>query len=179
MKGKNCVFIASSLDGKIADKNNGLDWLTTVPNPENEDAGYGTFIKNTDAIVMGRSTFETVDNFDIEWPYTIPVFVLSNTLTEVPKKYMGKVKFVSGDLKNIIEAINNRGYMNLYIDGGKTIQSFLSEDLIDELTVTKMPILLGGGVPLFSDLPKEMVFEHRSTKVFLEQMVQSFYVRKR
>jgi len=179
MKGKNYVFIANSLDGYIADKDGGIDWLNTVPNPDHDDAGYNNFMKKIDAIVMGRSTFEIVLSFGIDWPYQVPVFILSNSLQEVPKDYIGKVEIVSGTLTDIVESLNAKGYHHLYIDGGKTVQSFLQEDLIDEMIITTIPILLGGGIPLFSELPNEMRFEHTHTEIYLKEMVQSHYIRKR
>lgn len=176
---KNTVFIATSLDGYIADKNGALDYLGMVPNPDNIDMGYKTLIQRTDALIMGRTTFETVCSFDIPWPYSVPVFVLSSKLTEVPVEYKTKVELVKGELKSILEKINNMGYHRLYIDGGKTIQSFLKEDLIDELIVTQMPILLGGGSSLFAQLPKELELELVDSKVYLGQIVQSHYKRKK
>jgi len=175
----NTVFIAKSLDGYISDRNGGLDWLHTIPNPNNEDMGYHKFMKRIDAIVMGRITFETVCSFGIEWPYKIPVFVLSRTLTNVDAVYKGKAEFISGSPKEIIEKINQKGYNRLYIDGGSTIQGFLKEDLIDEIIVTTIPVLLGGGSRLFADLPQELKFAHVSTQVFLGEIVQSHYRRTR
>jgi len=179
MEKTNKVFIATSLDGYIADKNGGLDWLHSIPNPDNIDMGYAEFTSQIDALVMGRTTFETVCRFDIDWPYKKPVFVLSNNLTEIPEEYKGKVELVKGNLKTLIETIHNKGFNHLYIDGGKTIQSFLNEDLIDEIIITIIPYLLGGGVPLFAESPKRLDFECVETKIFLKQVVQNRFVRKR
>lgn len=179
MKGKNFVFIATSLDGRIADKNNKIDWLNEVPNPKNIDMGYKSFIDKVDAIVMGRKTFEVVLSFGIEWPYTKPVFVLSNTKKDVPKALEGKVKYISGTPNEIVKYINGKGYSNLYLDGGYTIQNFLKEDLVDEITITTMPILLGGGPTLFGELSDELRFNHIKTEVLLNQIVQNTYVRNR
>ena len=175
----NKVFIARSLDGYIADKNGGLDWLNAVPNPEHLDLGYEKFIQSVDAIVMGRTTFETVCSFDMDWPYTLPVFVLSNKLDSVPADLKNKVVLVSGPLSEILDQIHKKGYTRLYIDGGVTVQNFLKEDLIDELIITTIPILLGGGIPLFGELPKEMEFEHVESVLFLDALVQDSYRRKR
>jgi dihydrofolate reductase len=82
---KNLVFIAQSLDGYIADRNGGLEWLNAVPNPDRQDLGYESFYQGTDALVMGRNTFETVCGFETDWPYDKPVFVLSRTLDSVPE----------------------------------------------------------------------------------------------
>ena len=179
MDKRNVVFIAKSLDGYISDKNGGLDWLQTIPNPENNDMGYANFIVNVDAIVMGRNTFETVCSFDINWPYQKPVFVLSKTLKTIGLEYKDKAELINGSLQSVLEKINKKGYNCLYIDGGTTIQNFLNEDLIDELIITTIPVLLGGGSRLFSKLPKELMFEHIETHVFLNEIVQSRYRRKK
>lgn len=106
-------------------------------------------------------------------------FVLSNTLTSVPEKYQGKVFLVKGTLKEILESIHEKGFYSLYIDGGRTIQSFLEEDLIDEMTITIIPYLLGGGTRLFSDLDKPLKFECVNTQLYLNEVVQNHFLRKR
>jgi len=179
MKNWNTVFIATSLDGYIADKNGGLEWLYTVPNPDQLDFGYETFMKNVDAIVMGRFTFEMVCSFDMEWPYKIPVFVLSNSLKSLPDDYKDKAEIVLGPLSEILEKIHKKGHSRLYIDGGATVQNFLKEDLIDELIITTIPVLLGGGTPLFGELPKEMEFELVESVLYQDALVQDAYRRKR
>lgn len=179
MKKKNKVFIATSLDGYIADKNGGIDWLHTIPNPDNIDMGYAEFMYQIDALVMGRNTFETVCGFNIDWPYQKPVFVLSNSLDTIPDKYKNKVELIKGPLKGVLNQIHEKGFYRLYIDGGKTIQSFLKEDLIDEITITVIPCLLGGGIPLFTELPKRLDFECVDSKIYLKKVVQNYFVRKK
>jgi dihydrofolate reductase len=175
----NIVYIATSLDGFIADKHGGLDWLHAVPNPDGLDFGWSEFLAGIDAIVMGRTTFETVCSFDVDWPYPVPVFVLSNSLTEIPPSHADKAQLVSGDLASLVAMLNGRGFQQLYIDGGKTVQSFMAADLIDELIITRLPIVLGGGAPLFAELASAQNFEHLSTQVLLDAMVKSHYRRKR
>jgi len=175
----NKVFIATSLDGFISDKNDNIDWLHSIPNPEMDDMGYMAFINQVDGIVMGRNTFETVCGFDIEWPYEIPVFVLSNRLSDLPQEFKNKAEIVKGALHEVVESLNHRGYKSLYIDGGKTIQSFLQEDLIDEITITRIPILLGGGTPLFGLMDNALQFECIESKIYLGQVVQNVFKRKR
>ncbi|MGF1725364.1 dihydrofolate reductase family protein [Photobacterium nomapromontoriensis] len=175
----NSVFIATSLDGYIADKNGGIDWLQMIPNPDGDDMGYGEHFDRIDAMVMGRNTLDIVLSFGIEWPYSKPVFVLSNTMTAVPEGYEDKVFLVNGPLKQVLRAINDKGYNNLYIDGGVTIQNFLKEDLIDELIITTIPILLGGGSPLFGDLVSPLHFSLVKSKTFLNAIVQSEFIRVR
>ena len=175
----NSAYIATSLDGYIADQNGGLDWLHSLPNPDQSDFGFADFMSRVDALVMGRKTFETVCSFDGPWPYSKPVFVLSRSLAAIPEGYQDKAEWVEGSVHEVVLSLNERGYRNLYIDGGQTIQSFLKEDLIDEMIITTLPVLLGGGTPLFGGLVQPLDFEHRSTEVLLDAMVKSCYVRKR
>lgn len=179
MTRKNIVFIARSLDGFIAGKNGELDWLDAIPNPDQDDMGFYQLMSEVDALVMGRVTFETVLAFGVEWPYTKHVFVLTNSLKVIPEHLNGKVSLLGGSPAEVLAQIHEKGYFNLYIDGGTTIQNFLSADLIDELRISTIPVLLGGGFPLFGDLIKPMEFEHIDTKVFLGEIVQSHYRRKR
>jgi dihydrofolate reductase len=179
MEAENKVFIARSLDGYIADRKGGLDWLNMVPNPDHQDLGYAKFMEGVDALLMGRITFETVCSFDMEWPYQLPVFVLSRTLHAVPERLKHKAEVVHGPLSDILRELHEKGYYRLYIDGGKTLQSFLEEDLIDELCISTIPILLGGGTPLFGQLPRALEFEHVESKLYLDALVQDTYRRKR
>ncbi|WP_341224425.1 dihydrofolate reductase family protein [uncultured Arcticibacterium sp.] len=179
MNKKNSVFIATSLDGYIADINGEIDWLHAIPNPENNDMGYTEFMSNIDALVMGRTTFETVCGFDIDWPYQKPVFVLSNTLTKIPAQYEDKAILTKGTLNQILARIHAKGFYSLYIDGGSTIQNFLKEDLIDEMTITIIPTLLGGGVSLFGELEEKLNFACVDSKIYLDTVVQNRFVRDR
>lgn len=174
----NYVYIATSLDGFIATSDGGIDWLYEVPNPDSSDYGYAEFMSNIDAIVMGRNTFEQVLTFG-EWPYDKPVFVLSNSLTKLPEALLNKAGIVTGEIKTIVNQLKQRGYNNLYIDGGATIQSFLKEDLIDEIIITRFPILLGNGFPLFSRLDTRLNLTHKETKIYNNTLVKSYYTRDR
>lgn len=147
----NYVYIATSLDGFIATCEGGLDWLSEIPNTEQSYFGYAEFISGIDAILMGRNTFQKVLTFGA-WPYDKPVFVLGNTLVSVPENVADKTEIVNGEVRMLVDQLNKRGYHNLYVDGGSVIQSFLEEDLIDEMIITRVPILLGDGIPLFGKL---------------------------
>ncbi len=175
----NAVFIACSLDGYIADKNGSVGWLDSIEYPKDYDMGYGDFMSRMDALVMGRKSFETVCGFDVEWPYDKPVFVLSNTMVSVPEEFADEAYPVKGAIQDILDRLHKKGFKNLYIDGGKTIQSFLKEDLIDEMTITTIPILLGGGMPLFGQLDKLQMFECVNHKTYEDRIPQMKYVRKR
>ncbi len=175
----NIVFIATSLDGYIADKQGKLDWLNSVPNPDNIDTGFFSLMERIDALVMGRNTLDAVLSFDCDWPYSKPMFVLSNTMTEVPQGYEDKFFLVKGELKDVLADLNAKGFNELYIDGGVTIQNFLKEDLIDEMVITRFPILLGGGAPLFGDLERPLNFKVTKSEVILDTLVKTTYVRQR
>ena len=108
-----------------------------------------------------------------------PIYVLSKTLTVLPEKAQGKATLLKGELEEVLADIHSHGHRTLYIDGGQTIQSFLREDRIDDLRITTLPILLGGGASLFGALPKPMQWEHVRSEAFLGQLVQNHYRRVR
>lgn len=175
----NKVFIATSLDGYIAGKNNEIDWLEAIPNPDNIDMGYQTHMDSVDALVMGRNTMELVANMDIEWPYSKPVYVLSKSLKKLPNKLKEKVFLIKGDIMSINKELKEKGYNNLYIDGGLTVQSFLKEDLVDELIITTIPILLGGGIRLFGDLDSALEFRCTKSEKYSNGICQNRFERHR
>lgn len=171
------VFIAVSLDGFIASPNGDIDFLNQPPsrNPE-EDFGYYAFIETVDAIVMGQKSFEKVLSFDCDWPYeSLPVFVLSRQGISIPVELNTKAEVLSGDATSISEQLKKRGFKHLYIDGGQTIQGFLAAGLIQELTLTRIPTLLGCGIPLFDGLAHAIQLEALHTQQYDNGYVQSRY----
>jgi dihydrofolate reductase len=174
----NYVYIATSLDGFIAASDGGLDWLEEIPNPEKNDFGYAEFMRGIDAIVMGRKTFEKVLTFGA-WSYDKPVFVPSKSKITIPDELEDKVEIITGNPRKLINQLKAKGHQNLYIDGGVTIQGFLEEDLIDEMIITKVPVLLGNGIPLFDNLTRKLHFKHEKTEIFNEMLVKSHYKRVR
>ncbi|GLQ29583.1 dihydrofolate reductase family protein [Litoribrevibacter albus] len=170
----NCVYIAQSLDGFIAGPQGELDWLEKINNPDDNDLGFSAFMNSIDALVMGRNTYEKVRSFG-EWPYDKPVFVISNQLTKVPTELSGKITFMSGSPDTLVKHLHQQGFQNLYIDGGKLIQSFLAAGLIDELTITTVPVLLGQGIPLFDQLPQAIELKLKRSEVLLNQLVKTTY----
>lgn len=171
------VFIATSLDGFIARENGAIDWLETAPAPD-EDHGYESFMAEVDGLIMGRGTFEKVLSFE-SWPYQKPVLVASKTLrvADIPPILSKQVQLVTSGPAEIVREVSERGWSRAYVDGGQLIQSFLKEDLIAELTITRVPILLGTGRPLFGPLPSDVKFAHVSTRAFPSGLVQSKYRR--
>ncbi|TFH04048.1 MAG: dihydrofolate reductase [Spirochaetales bacterium] len=174
----NYVYIATSLDGFIAEKDGGLEWLTEYPNPDGSDFGYADFMQTLDVIVMGRVTFETVLSFG-QWPYNKPVWVMSRTLVDVPPDTIGKAMIVDGGPLSVLEQAHTAGYENVYVDGGSVIRSFLNEDLIDEMIITIVPVALGEGIPLFTQLSRRLQFSLEKSETLIGQFVRNHYVRVR
>ena len=174
----NYVYLAISIDGYIAGPDGNLEWLNNIPTPQQNDYGYSEFIKHIDAIVIGKNTFQKVLTLG-NWPYRKPVFVLSNNLKEIPENLIGKVEIITGEITTVNIDLIKQGFKNLYIDGGQTIHSFLKEDLIDEIIITKVPILLGDGIPLFHKLDKQLKFKHVKTEIYNNNLVKSHYIRIR
>ena len=175
---KTFIYIAASLDGFIARKDGNLDWLDEIPNPGKDDFGFNEFMQKIDAVVMGKNTYEKVMTFK-KWPYLKPVFILSSTIKSIPDELKKKVEIMKGNPKHILDSLSDAGFNNFYIDGGATIRNFLKEDLIDELIITRIPVLLGDGIPLFQTLPHELKFEHVKTDVYNNGLVKSHYIKKR
>jgi dihydrofolate reductase len=173
---KATVYIATSLDGFIARANGDLDWLMGEGGGEpSEDYGYQAFMDTVDVIVMGRGTFEKVLTFD-SWPYGgKQVVVLSSSLAEIPPQLSADVELRDAAPEALIAGLSARGAAHLYVDGGKTIQRFLDAGLIDELIVTRIPILIGDGIPLFGPLKHDIKLAHAETRQFASGFVQSRY----
>jgi len=170
---KASVFIATSLDDYIARENGALDWL---PPGHGEPHGYDEFIATVDAIVIGRKTFETVLAFDA-WPYgKKPVVVLSTRASELKAPDGAVCDMMCGAPTEIVARLTQRGMQHLYIDGGITIQGFLRAGLIQRLTITRIPVLLGSGIPLFGPLAHDIRLQHVTTRSYPSGMVQSEYV---
>ena len=178
MPSKLSVFIATSLDGFIARAGGEINWLeqANATVPAGEDCGYSNFMTTIDALVMGRASFEKVCSFQ-EWPYgEMPVYVLSKSLQQLPAGTPASVVLLNAEPHAVIRTAANAGHSNLYIDGGKTIQAFLSRGLISEITITVIPVLLGSGLRLFGDLPADVSLRLLSTKAYPFGFVQSHYV---
>jgi dihydrofolate reductase len=171
------VFIATSLDGYISRSDGSIDWLNGANAllPPGEDCGFAIFMTTVDALVMGRHTFEMAMSFD-PWPYgSLPVVVLSTRLKVLPARTPATVSLFSGSPEALVLDLAGRGLNRLYIDGGLTIQSFLAAGLIDEITITTIPVLLGTGKPLFGALPTDVRLEHVSTRSYPFGFVQTRY----
>lgn len=130
------------------------------------------------AVVIGRGTFEKVLTFP-SWPYEKKVFVLSTGIKQVPDMLRGKVTVLSMKPRELLNYLSSEGFSNIYVDGGKVVQGFLKEDCIDEMIITKVPVLIGSGIPLFGFLDNDLQFKHIRTDVYSNGLVKSRYERER
>ncbi len=166
------VFVGASVDGFIARANGALDWL---PADGGEPHGYDEFIATVDAIVMGRKTFETVLTFGA-WPYgSKRVVVLSRRPVDLSAAQGGLVEQMGGPPGEIVSRLAASGAHHLYVDGGITIQGFLRAGLIQRLVITRVPVLIGDGIPLFGALPHDIRLQHVMTRHYPSGLVQSEY----
>ncbi len=170
------VYIATSLDGFIARRDGDLDWLHDFETEESsEDFGYAAFMADIDVIVMGRHTFAKVQTFK-SWPYEAKhVIVLSHHQLSIPANLSDTVEASSLKPHKLLSNLRERGFKHAYIDGGMTIQSFLCAGAINELTITRVPRLIGDGVPLFGILEQDIVLRHLRTQAYPNGFVQSQY----
>lgn len=170
------VFIATSLDGYIARKDGDIDWLMAADTSAgNEDYGYQAFADSIDCLVMGRNSLEKVMSFP-QWPYEDKqVIVLSRTMKTVPDTLQGRIELYAGELDTLLERLDGEGCRRIYIDGGRTIQSFLQTGMVTDMTITTIPILLGEGLPLFDTMERSITLQHISTRAYPSGMVQSTY----
>lgn len=167
----NCVvFIATSLDGYIARKDGGLDWLTSVERP-GEDYGYKVFADSVDVLITGRGTYDTVLAFPT-WPYAGKRVIV---LTHGKRESRHGEEFFSGDPRELLQKLEREGVKRAYVDGGKVIQSFLAAGLIDELTISIIPVLLGSGIPLFAPELPELKLKLEQTRGYESGLVQVRY----
>jgi len=166
------AFIACSLDGYIARPDGTLDFLATVERA-NEDYGFAEFFGSVDALLIGRNTYETALGF-AEWPYAGKRCVVL-THRETPSVH-GE-QFFAGEPAALLEQLALSGAQRLYVDGGAVIREFLQQGLIDDLTLSIVPVLLGTGIPLFgSELPEQKL-RLESSKAYESGLVQLRYAR--
>lgn len=178
------VFIATSADGFIAKEDDAIDWLHTSGKPDvdmgnDADMGFNDFIASVDCMIMGRKCMEVIAGMNLtdeQWPYgDIRIVVLSNTLKEAPEGVKGRIELYSGDLLQLVSNLEKEGLKHAYIDGGKTIQSFINLKLINEICITQVPILIGEGKSLFGKLLRDVKLEDPKVEAFPNDYVQLTY----
>jgi dihydrofolate reductase len=172
------VFLGMSVDGFIARLDGDLSWLTggseaggAPDDGAGGDFGFGDFVSAVDALVMGRGTYAVIAPMD-EWPYQgRPVHVISTTLEPGADARIT----VHRSFEGAVTALTDAGYRRVYVDGGRTVHTFLAAGLIDDLTLSRVPVLIGSGHTPFGDFPADIPLEHVRTEVFPGGMVQSTY----
>ena len=178
------VYIATSADGYIATTEGAVDWLHSSGNPEadmrdNLDMGFGAFMASVDCMIMGRKCMEMISSMNLspdQWPYgDIHIVALSNTIKTPPENLKGKVEIFSGEITDLVKELESKGLKHAYIDGGSTITSFLNLKLLDEMTITRAPVLLGGGVPLFGKLDNQIKLVDSKATAFANDFIQIKY----
>ncbi|GGZ16779.1 dihydrofolate reductase [Echinicola pacifica] len=178
------VFIATSTDGYIARPDGAVDWLHSAGNGQTiegdkADMGFQHYISSVDCMIMGRKTMQTISSMDLspdQWIYgDLRIIVLSQSLKEAPENLRDKVELYHGDLQDLLASLEAEGFHHAYIDGGATIQSFLSLQLINEMTITLAPILLGEGIPLFGKTGKDIHLQQAESTAFANDFVQVKY----
>ncbi|SFF76671.1 dihydrofolate reductase family protein [Blastococcus tunisiensis] len=173
------VFLGMSVDGFIARLDGDIGWLTggdegngPPDDGEGGDFGFAEFVAGIDAIVMGRSTYEFIAPFD-EWPYQgKPLHVLSTTLIDGADP---RVASVHRSVDAAAAALAAAGYHRVYVDGGRTVHAFLRAGLVADLTLSRVPVLIGTGLTPFGELAADIQLEHVRTRTFAGGMVQSTY----
>jgi dihydrofolate reductase len=181
---KASVYIATSLDGFIARDDGGLDWLPGADpdengNAEREDYGYREFMDSVDVLVMGRKTYEKVLSFG-KWSYEGKrVIVLSSGTVEIPTGLASTVECRSNSPSDLVDDLAEAGVKHIYLDGGNTIQRFLNEGLVQQIIITRIPVLIGSGIPLFGPLEDDILLRHVETRQFASGFVQSRYEVRR
>jgi len=166
------VFIGTTVDGFIARPNGALDFL---PPDGGEPHGYNEFFASVDALVIGRNTFETVLAFP-RWPYgEKPVVVLSTRAWDISKVPGNYVEQMQGSPREIVSKLENRGMQHVYVDGGITVQRFLGEGLIQRIIITRVPVLIGQGIPLFGSLLRDIRLQHIHTQSYASGLVKTEY----
>jgi dihydrofolate reductase len=173
-KPKISVYIAISIDGYIARTDHGLDWLEKFNSPQDnptEDYGFKYFLKHVDTLIIGKNTYQIAARAPI-WPYEGKrVIVLSSSLSSV----CVDAEIYSGDIQQLISTLNSEGVKHIYVDGGKTISQFLNLALIDELTLSIIPVILGSGIPLFNHILQESWCRLVSSQSYSNGLLQLKY----
>lgn len=178
------AFIATSVDGYIATPTGGVDWLATAGKQgpefaEHAQEALAKYLSSVDCMVMGRKCMEKISSMNLsaeQWPYgDIPIIVLSRTLSQAPENMRKYVELFSGKIEDLVHRLEARGLSHAYIDGGSTITSFLELGLLQELTITRAPILLGEGIPLFGKISRNIDLFEAESEVFPNNFIQVRY----
>jgi len=184
------IFIAPSVDGYIATEDHAVNWLETVGKPLSEEEvssdlmkhfnnTFSNYMQSIDCMIIGRKLMEILSSFELtpeQWPYgNAKIMALSNTIKEPPENLKDKVQMFSGSIPELIDKLEKEGYTHAYVDGGTIITAFLNLGLINEMTLTQAPVLLGSGVPLFGKLHKQINLTDAQATAFPNDFIEIKY----
>lgn len=172
---KTTVYVGTSVDGFIARADHTVDFLD-AGGPVDGDMGFGQFFASVDALVMGRNTFDLVIASGFDWPYgDTPVIVVTSRPVDVPQQLRDVVETSDLAPPELCAELSHRGLDHVYVDGGLTVQAWLRAGLVDDLIVTRVPVLIGAGISLFGDLAADIALRHVDTTVYENGCVQTHW----
>jgi len=175
MNRKVILYIATSLDGYIATKNENLDFLSLVEQ-EGEDYGYADFIKTVDTVIVGRKSYDKVLSMGFDFPHADKK---SYIITRTPKPPIGNIQFYTENLEALILKLKEKDGQNIFVDGGAEIVNLMMKDnLIDVFCVSIIPVLLGDGIRLFQDNRPELQLKFVRSETFKSGLVQIWYQKR-
>ncbi len=178
------IFIGTSADGYIATEDGSVAWLEQAgdvnANMGSEaDMGFNSYIQSVDCMIMGRKCLDMLSSFNLtdkDWPYgNIRIYAMSRSIKEAPKNIRDRVEMFNGEITDLVSQLEDEGFKHAYIDGGATITSFLNKKLLNELHITRAPILLGSGKPLFGKLDNSIKLINAKAKTYPNGFVQQSY----
>ncbi len=169
------LYIAASLDQRIAELDGGLDWLTGFPNPETTDYGYKDLLALVDTVIIGGKTYRELLTMDVIWPYPNQhTYVVSHHVWSAKEN----ISFITENIIETISKLRNKPGKDIWlVGGGELISMLLTADLIDEMQITYIPVILGKGVPLFPEQPKESKWKLIGSKHFESSVIKIDYQR--
>jgi dihydrofolate reductase len=172
------VYLGLSVDGFIARPGGAVDFLDSAEATDADlgDLGFAEFMATVDSLVMGRNTFDMVIDSGLEWAYgDTPVFVLTSRDLKIPEPLADSVTAISGSPREVLSALSGRGCQSVYVDGGLTVQEFLRAGLVDEVTFTRVPVMIGSGISPVGELDADVVLTHVETTTYPNGMVKTHY----
>ncbi len=168
------LYIAMSLDGYIAKPDDDLGFLSIVEQ-EGQDYGYADFVNTVDAVIVGRKTYDKVLSMGYDFPHADKDAYI---ITRTPRPDIGNVKFLTGNMKDLVDRLKSQKGKNIFVDGGaETVNELLKDGLIDEFYISVIPILLGEGIRLFKDGRPEQQLTLIDSKYFDKGLTQLHYKR--
>ena len=173
------VYIATTLEGYITRPEGELDWLIDPDFvDEGEDYGFTKLLDSVSCVVMGRHTFESLMNAH-EWPCgNKRLVVMTQSMSELPEHTPETVELFAGEPAELVNKLALEGESKVFLDGGQLIRSFNAKGLVDRLILTRVPVLIGSGVPLFGALKTDIKWKHIRTQSYKSGLVQSEYIKK-